>query len=174
MRRGLRWLASLTLLGLVIELAVERHWTQPSQLIAWVAVAAAALALALVQWHASIGRIRLAQALALLVIVSAAIGIWQHVAANYDAGPLDYRYADLWDSLSEPTRWWLALTKTVGPAPLLAPGALAQAGACILLSTLRQSPTWTAWGSSTGASKPPASESVCGTGLPRGVARTGA
>jgi hypothetical protein len=138
MRRGLRWLAALTLLGIVVELAVERHWTQPTQLIAWAAVAAAALALGLVQWRPSAGRVRLARILAILVIVSSAVGVWQHVAANYDAGSLDFRYGATWDTLPELTRWWLALTKTVGPAPLLAPGALAQAGLCILLSAIGQ------------------------------------
>ena len=137
LRRGLLGLAALTTLALIVELAIERHWTQPAQLIAWAALALVALAIGLVQCRPSAGRVRLGQILAVLVIVSSALGIWQHVAANYDAGPLDFRYADTWETLPEMTRWWLAVTKTVGPSPLLAPGALAQAAMCVLLATLR-------------------------------------
>ena len=98
----------MTSAGIVVELAVERHWSQPSQQVAWVAV-----------------------------MLSAVYGIWEHVDSNYDAGELDYRYADTWGSVPETTRWWLAVSKTVGPSPPLAPGALAQASLCVLLATLR-------------------------------------
>jgi hypothetical protein len=64
-------------------------------------------------------------------------GIFEHVEANYDAAPLDFNYANTWDTLPETTRWWLALSKSVGPSPPLAPGALAQAGLCVLLASLR-------------------------------------
>jgi len=138
MRQGLFWLASLTLVGIAVEMLVERHWTQPAQWIAWVALAVAALAVALVGWRPSEGGVRLARILAYAVIASAAVGIWQHVASNYDAGPLDAEYTETWDSLPEATRWWLAATKTVGPSPLLAPGALAQAGVSVLLLSLGQ------------------------------------
>ena len=62
---------------------------------------------------------------AVAAVLSAALGIWKHVYANYDAGPLDQRYDDTWESLPEARRWWLALTKSVGPSPPLAPAALA-------------------------------------------------
>ena len=68
---------------------------------------------------------------------SAIWGVWEHVYANYDAGVLDFAYADTWDGLTEPTRWWLAVTKTVGPSPPLAPGALAQASLAVLIASLR-------------------------------------
>src|SRR5687767_1030326 len=92
LRQGLLWLAGLTLVGIAIEMAVERHWTQPSQWIAWAALAVAALAAALVSWRPSAGGVRLARILAFAVIASAAVGIWQHIASNYDAGPLDAEY----------------------------------------------------------------------------------
>jgi hypothetical protein len=137
LRRGLLGLGALTTLGIVGELGVERHWTQPLQFVPWVAAGALAVAIALLMRAPSRARVRLAQVLAIAVVLSAALGIWEHVYANYDAGPLDQRYEYTWESLPEPTRWWLALTKTVGPSPPLAPGALAQAGLCILLATLR-------------------------------------
>jgi hypothetical protein len=135
LRRGLLGLAAVTVVALAVELAVERHWTQPPQLIAWIALAVTALAIGLVSVRPSPRRLRIARVLAVAVMLSAALGIWQHVAANYETGPLDFRYTDTWDTLSEATRWWLALSKTVGPSPLLAPGALAQAGFCVLLAT---------------------------------------
>src|SRR6266496_2899663 len=137
LRRGLLWLAALTTIGLGVELAVERHWTQPLQFVAWGALGVLAVAIALAAWSPTGGRLRLARILAILVMLSAILGIWEHVEGNYDSGPLDFQYADTWDSLSETSRWWLALSKTVGPSPPLAPGALAQAGLCVLLATLR-------------------------------------
>ena len=70
-------------------------------------------------------------------MLSALYGVWEHVESNWDAGPLDRNYADTWDTLSSSSQWWLAITKTVGPSPVLAPGALAQVGLCILLATIR-------------------------------------
>jgi hypothetical protein len=77
----------------------------------------------------------LVRALTGAVILTGLIGVWQHVPANYDAGPLDVSYADSWETLSELSRWLLALTKSVGPAPPLAPAALVEAGLSVLFAT---------------------------------------
>jgi hypothetical protein len=137
LRRGLLALAGLTALGIAVELAADRHWTQPLQLVAWGALVALAAAIALLVGRATPRRIRLARLLAAAVLISAVLGIWGHVHANYEAGPLDFQFAESWDGLDEATRWWLALTKTVGPSPLFASGALAQAALCLLLASLR-------------------------------------
>ena len=137
LRRGLLGLGALTCAGIGVELAVEHHWTTPTQAIAWVALGVVALALALLVKAPSRARVRVAQVLAAAAMVSAVWGIWEHVESNYDAGELDFRYTDTWASLPESTRWWLAVSKTVGPSPPLAPGALAQASLCALLATLR-------------------------------------
>jgi hypothetical protein len=136
LRRGLLWLAGLTSAGIAVELAVERHWTQPGQLIAWGALAALLVAIALVGRGPSARRVRIVRVLAGLVMITSLVGMWQHVAANYDAGPLDFRFTSVWDSLPELSRWWLAVSKTVGAAPPLAPGALAQAALAVLLATV--------------------------------------
>jgi len=136
LRRGLVWLAVLTTVGIAVELAVERHWTQPVQLIAWGAVAIMVVALAMLLPAPTGVRVRTARILAAVVVLTSAVGIWEHVAANYDAGPLDFHYTGVWDNLPEVSRWWLAVTKTVGPSPPLAPGALAQAGLSVLLATI--------------------------------------
>ena len=137
LRRGLLWLGGFTLAGISIELAVERHWTQPFMLLAWVAVVVAAGALILLARNPSARQVRIARHMAALVIVIAVLGIVRHVYANFEAGELDQEYAATWDTLSLANRWWLAASKTVGPSPPLAPGALAQAAVCALLATMR-------------------------------------
>ena len=136
LRRGLLALAALTIVGIALELITEHHWTQPSQLIAWAALALLAVALGLLVRAGQPWRVRVARLLALAVVASALFGIWEHIAANHDAGPLDRRYAATWATLSTPSRWWLAARKVVGPAPPLAPGALAEAGIAVLLATV--------------------------------------
>jgi hypothetical protein len=137
LRRGLLWLGALTLVGITIELAVERHWTQPVQFVAWGALVVAALALVLLVGTPSAGRVRLARILAVAVMLSALFGIWEHLDSNYDSGELDRNYSNTWETLPQSTRWWLAISKTVGPSPPLAPGALIQVSVCVLLASLR-------------------------------------
>lgn len=137
LRRGLVGLAALTSLGIAAELVTERHWTQPVQLIAWAALALLVVVIGLLLIRPSAARVRVAQIVAAVVVATAAAGIWQHIAANYDAGPLDRRYSATWEGMPEAARWWLAAHKGVGPSPPLAPGALAQAGLCLLLATVR-------------------------------------
>ena len=136
LRRGLLGLAALTAAGLVLELAAERHWTQPLQLLAWLAIAATLFATALLVGAPTGGRVRAARWLAGLVIALAGLGIYTHIAGNHEAGVLDFRYAETWATLAPPVRWWLALTKTVGPAPPFAPGALAEAALAVLLASI--------------------------------------
>jgi hypothetical protein len=100
LRRGLLALGGLTALGLAVELATERHWTQPLQLVAWAALGGLGLALALLAWSPSCARVRVARLLATLVVGIAVVGVGAHVYANYDAGALDQRYAASWDQLA--------------------------------------------------------------------------
>ena len=137
LRTGLLALAALTTVALGIELAAERHWTQPTQFVAWAALVVLLVAAGLVLGRSTSGRVQVARVLAVLVMVSGVFGIWEHIESNHDAGELDQVYSARWEMLPVATQWWLALTKTVGPSPPLAPGALAQAGACVLLATLR-------------------------------------
>ncbi|MFN8524579.1 MAG: hypothetical protein U0821_15890 [Chloroflexota bacterium] len=135
LRRGLFWLAGASLLGIAAELAMSRHWSQPSQGIAWLALAGLAVAIVLGSRSASPRSTRTARLVCWLVLAAAIFGIWEHVYSNFDAAPLDQRYADAWDSLNPMTQWWLAATKGVGPSPPLAPAALAYASIIVLLVT---------------------------------------
>jgi hypothetical protein len=118
-------LSALTMLGIVgtaFELATLQHWNGAMQLVPWAALLLLAAALAL---HAAAGgrasQTGLVRALALLVLA--------------DAGPLDQRFAETWDALSPWLRWWYAITRTVGPAPTLAPGMLGQAATTLILAS---------------------------------------
>lgn len=135
LRRGLLWLAGLSVVGLAVELAAERHWTQPIQFVAWAALLVTLLAIGLTAGISSAGRLKLARWLAIAVMISAGFGIWEHIEENHDSGELDRVYGESWDSLPATTQWWLAASKTVGPSPPLAPGALAVAAFCVLLAT---------------------------------------
>jgi hypothetical protein len=139
-RRGLYALTVIGIVTTAFELATVRHWLSLEQLIPWVALGvlatATVLALLPVRW----GRIA-AESLALLVLGASVYGVIDHAVVNYNSGPLDQRFAESWDSLSPTQRWWYAITKTVGPAPTLAPGILGQTAVLLLLASLMPTPT---------------------------------
>jgi hypothetical protein len=135
-RLGLFGLVALGILGAAFELAFERHWQTWQQLIPWVALLVLAFALVLLALDGSPRSVKLVRGFALVVLLASAFGVYAHVAANHGAGMFDGRYADTWESLSPLTQWWYALTKSVGPAPPLAPGMLAQSALLLLLTTL--------------------------------------
>ena len=138
-RRGLLALVVIGILAAAFELATERHWHGFVQLIPWYALAALAAATALLRVPG--GRaVTAARVLAFVVLGASVYGVLDHVLVNFDSGALDRRYADTWDGLPLARRWWLAVTKTVGPAPTLAPGVLGQSALLLLLATLCPSP----------------------------------
>ena len=137
MRRGLIALAMLGILAAAFELATERHWIGLEQRIPWLALAVLAAAAALVVVGGD-RRVTLARVLALLVLGASLYGVITHILVNYNAGGLDQRYAATWDTLPQGKRWWYAATKTVGPAPTLAPGVLGQSALLLLLATLHR------------------------------------
>jgi hypothetical protein len=65
------------------------------------------------------------------------VGVLIHVNANLEAAPLDRKFKDGWDARPFIEQLWLAATGQVGPAPALAPGALAQTALAVLLATVR-------------------------------------
>ncbi|MFN8584999.1 MAG: hypothetical protein U0446_06735 [Dehalococcoidia bacterium] len=137
LRLALLALAGLGLAGTAVELVLERHWDGLEQLVPWPFLAAGVVSLVLLSIRPGAASVRVARLLAAALFIGASVGIWRHVAANYDAGFLDFRYADRWPSMSGLDRWWHAATKSVGPAPVLAPGVLAQVGLALLFATVR-------------------------------------
>lgn len=131
-RRALLVLVGFGIVATAFELAAERHWNSPTQLIPWftLAVLAFGVTLALRVGRRSTRAVRI---LAVVVLLVALYGVVEHAVANHSAGGLDQRYADVWETLPAVTQWWYAVTKTVGSAPMLAPGVLAQQGLLLLL-----------------------------------------
>jgi len=133
-----RVLYALTVIGIVataFELATVRHWNGLEQLIPWAALMVLAVATVLALLPAGSARIA-ARVLALIVLGASIYGVVDHIAVNYNSGPLDQRFADTWDTLSSTQQWWYAITKTVGPAPTLAPGILGQTALLLFLAGL--------------------------------------
>ncbi len=137
LRRGLLALAALGLAGTTVELVFLRHWSGPTQLIVWPGVIVLGIGLALMALRPSRGAVRAVQMLALMAVAVALTGMVLHVHENLDAGPLDRVFAATWDGLAALDQWWLAITGGVGPAPVLAPGALAEIALALLLATVR-------------------------------------
>jgi hypothetical protein len=139
-RRGLYALTVIGILATAFELATVRHWLDIEQLIPWVALVVLAIATVLALASFRQGRIA-AGLLALLVRGASVYGVIDHTVVNYNSGPLDQRFADTWESLSPAKRRWYAFTKTVGPAPTLAPGILGETAVLLLLACLMPTPT---------------------------------
>ncbi|MGN9843883.1 hypothetical protein ACTMTI_37730 [Nonomuraea sp. H19] len=132
LRTGLLGLVAIGIGGAAFELAAERHWGGPAQLVPWAALAFLGIALAILALGDSPRAVAAVRWLALVVLLTAAFGVYMHVSVNYSAGAFDPN----WDTLSMLSQWWSALTKSVGQAPPLAPGMLAQSALLLLLATL--------------------------------------
>jgi hypothetical protein len=137
LRRFLVTVAALAVVGTALELAMLRHWKPGAQLIPWVALALLAVGIGMLATGPSQRRVKVVRGIAVVVALSSLVGVFVHVTGNYEAGPLDYRYMETWGTMSETARWWAAISKTVGPAPPIAPGVLAQAALAVLFATVR-------------------------------------
>ena len=129
------WLAFLTLTAL--ELVLTRHWDSLEQIIPFGVLAIAAVALWLIAKGTTGREIWAARVLCAVVMAGSALGIWEHIEGNHESGYLDQRYSATWETKSAGSRWFLASTGGVGPAPVLAPGVLAQTALMLLGATLR-------------------------------------
>jgi hypothetical protein len=134
-RRGLVALTVIGILSTAFELASERHWNGVEQMIPWLALGVLVVATALLLL-AGARRTTIIRALALVVLGASVYGILEHVLVNLHAGGLDQRFSETWDATPFLEKVWYAVTKTVGPAPTLAPGVLGQAALLLFLATL--------------------------------------
>jgi hypothetical protein len=136
LRNGILALAALGIVGLAVELVFLRHWGSALETVVWPALVLLAIGWWSVARATSPGAIRAARIVATIVLVLAAGGVAVHAYANVEAGPLDRDYAATWASLSMIQQWFLAITGGVGPAPTLAPGALAEVSLAVLLASV--------------------------------------
>jgi hypothetical protein len=93
--------------------------------------------LALVVWRPTAKRLWIARFLALAVLVMAGVGVLIHLNENIQSGFLDQDYAATWATTGFIEQAWLAFTGSVGPAPTLAPAAIAWTALTVLLATVR-------------------------------------
>jgi hypothetical protein len=135
-RRGILILVGVSCAGVVAELVFNRHWSERSQLIAWVALALVAASAAALNGSPNAATARVIRFGMLLVLGGSLVGVVLHAHANYESGPLDAVYGERWDSMAAGSRWWAAISQRVGPAPVLAPLILSQLAALVHLVTV--------------------------------------
>lgn len=82
LRAGLLLLVVLGVVGTALALAYERHWQSPWQLAPWVTLGIVSVAWVALVVRQTATTVWLARAVAIVAIVSAALGVWQHVDAN--------------------------------------------------------------------------------------------
>jgi hypothetical protein len=133
-QRAFHILGALIVLGTALELATERHWKADNQYFAWIFLGLVASAVVLGSFPPSPLALGATRMLSGVTIAGSLFGIFEHIKANYDAIPLDYRYTKKWTTMSTVSKVWTAVTKSAGPSPVLAPGILALAATCMLLA----------------------------------------
>lgn len=125
-RRALLGVVLASVAGIGIELILTRHWTKPTQLIAWAALALVAAAAVAALRPLDDSTLRVVRAGLALTVLAGVVGAVLHAHGNFEAGPLDGVYGDRWDSMGSTEQWWLAIRQQVGPSPVIVPFALAQ------------------------------------------------
>ena len=138
LRAGLLLLVVLGVLGSALALAYERHWLSAWQLAPWITlgiISVATLALVLRQTAATVW---LARAVAILAIVSAALGVWQHIDANLAAEPAEDQHSHSHSHGPKEPGVSMAdvVTGSAGHAPVPAALAIAPVGLALGLATI--------------------------------------
>ena len=72
----------LGVVGTGLALAYERHWLSPWQVAPWIVIGIVSVATVALVVRQTTATVRLARAVAVLAILSAVLGTWQHVDAN--------------------------------------------------------------------------------------------
>jgi hypothetical protein len=137
LRRGVLGLVAFGIAGTTAELVFLRHWSTATESIVWPVMLALAVGFAAMLMRPSPRVVQAVRVVAFVAAAFALVGIGFHVIENLDAGPLDRVFAARWDTMPEAEQWFDAITGTVGPAPTLAPGVLAEMGLGLLLATVR-------------------------------------
>ena len=145
LRAGLLLLVLLGVAGVALSLAYERHWLGAWQLAPWITLGVVIVAGAAVIVRPTAAIVWLARTAAALAIVSGAIGVWQHVDANYDAGGAaeqdsgdGHGHSHSHGDEERPTEASLGdvMTGAVGHAPVPAALAIAPVGLALGLATI--------------------------------------
>ena len=143
LRAGLLLLVVLGVVGTALALAYERHWQGPWQLAPWIALGIITVAAAAVVVRNTAATVWLARTVAVLAIASSALGVWQHIDANYDAGAVsqqdshdDHGHSHGSEVKSTGPSLGDAMTGTIDHAPVPAALSIAPVGLALGLATI--------------------------------------
>ncbi len=137
LRAGLLLLVVLGVAGSALALAYERHWLSAWQLAPWITLGIISVATLALVVRRTAATIRLARAVAILAIVSAALGVWQHIDANLATEPAEDGHSHS-HGPKEPAGVSMAdvVTGSAGHAPVPAALAIAPVGLALGLATI--------------------------------------
>ena len=102
------------MVGTAIELAMLRHWDGFDQLIPWVMLLVLGAAV-VAQWLRPTPVVtKVTRAIGIVSFVCGAFGAFEHIESNWEAAPLDFRFAPKWEAMGALERLWTATTGGVG------------------------------------------------------------
>ena len=138
LRAGLLLLVVLGVVGSALSLAYERHWLSAWQLAPWITLGIISVATLALVVRRTTATIWLARAVAVLAIVSAALGVWQHIDANLATEPAEDQHSHSHShGPTEPGASMVdVVTGSAGHAPVPAALAIAPVGLALGLATI--------------------------------------
>ena len=136
LRAMLLLLVVLGIVGTAVALAYERHWDGVWQLVLWATLLVISIAVAALLIRTTQVTLLFVRIVAVLTVVSAILGLWQHFDENYKTAPLDSRYTDRWGTMSTGGRLWVVASGSVGHVPITAAGAMVPIGLAMAMVTV--------------------------------------
>ena len=136
LRATLLLLVVLGVVGVAVMLASERHWDGVWQFVPWATLVGIIIALTALLFHTTRETVWLARVLAVVVIVVAVLGVWQHFDENYTTAPLDARYSESWETMSVGSRLWEVTKGSVGHVSVPTAAALVPIGIALAAATI--------------------------------------
>jgi hypothetical protein len=126
LRAFLVLLAAALFAGTIGELLAAKHYGDPIQLVPFALCGLGLLALGVIRTRPSRGTILAVRALMIVIALGSVLGVYEHIAGNYEFVREVRPGADAWS---------LAKATLTGRDPLLAPGILAVGAALAIAAT---------------------------------------
>ncbi|MDE2992223.1 MAG: hypothetical protein OXU21_14370 [Chloroflexota bacterium] len=100
LRAGLLLLVVVGVVGTSLALAYDRHWLSPWQFAPWMTLGIVIVATSALAVRQTAATVRLARVVAVVTMVSALLGAWQHIAANLNPDSHDHQHEDRRESMT--------------------------------------------------------------------------